>query len=835
MKIKNFDEATKLLQSHLVEYLESKGIDTKRNFKCLSPTHSDGTPSMSIVRPDSIRVYCHGCARTGDIFDVCSWIEKKALTGQGFISETLPYLAKTFNIELEHTELTEDEQYQLDTYRVYRHAMEYITAWHINDNESLPVDIETELKRRSWFDKDRSNAIEILQGAGIGFIRDFADFRNHMKGLGFAAAFLDDVDLGRKDIFSPGHLIFTIKDEAGRPVGFAARDLNWIKGEGPKYVNQKTTGVKCNIYQKGKRLYGLDHALKFKNTGPIYIMEGYPDVISCHINNFPLAVATCGTSLTDDHLLLLKEHGIYEIVLCYDNDNAGQERTEALLDSKFCNHKDMSVSILTVPSGKDPDDFIRENGIKAFQALKTLSAFQWRLHRFDETVEQEVICKKMIPFIVSEPSHISQEKMIQELAKFTGFNVKTLSAELQRLVNDKEKTKARERNLIIDKMHKDISASPDEAELILSETQTKLYGLKVKYDEDSMSENSTLKFLQDVKSREEVHDGKQLGFFLGEDLREYQNALLGEWKDTMQVFGGKANSGKTSFLVKLGYEIARHEAQNNALVIYHTIDDSAEQLLPKFITVAEGSTQLEINHVKNPNYWKDKYNDWDGLMFRREQGYQTITRLIRDGRLVIKDATHGTSLAYSESLIKYYSEKYPDRRIVYILDNFHKIRDFEGLDERIKFKTASQQVKFLAVKHHITILCTMEYTKLAAGIKPTNDNIAETVQMEYDANLIAHLWNGMHELGDRATIDMFHTTLGPNGPERKPIVEISIGKNKMNSFKSKLYLKFFPAAADFKEQPLDVALALQAEANERNKDTRRSKANHAGINNIFDG
>lgn len=809
MKIKNFEEATKQLQLHLVTYLEEQGLDSKRNFKCLNPAHGDSTPSMSVVRPDSIRVYCHGCAATGDIFDVCSWIEKKPLTGQGFMTETLPYLAKMFDIELEHTELTEDEQYQLDTHRAYRHAMEYITAWH----GDVPEDIKAEVVRRGWTDD------QALKGAGVGFVTDSAGFRNHLKGMGFSATFLDDVDLGRKDIFSPGHLIFTVKDESGRPVGFAARDLAWTKGEGPKYVNQKTTGVKCNIYQKGKRLYGFDHAVKFKNTGPIYIMEGYPDVLSCHLNNFPLAVATCGTSLTDDHLLLLKEYGIYEIVLCYDNDVAGQDRTETLLDSKFCNHKDISVSILTVPSGKDPDDFIRENGIKAFTDLKPVTAFQWRLYRFDESVEQEVICKKMMPLIVSEPSHISQEKMIQELAKFTGFNIKTLNAELQRLIDDKEKIKARERTLIIDKMHKEISSRPNDAEMIISEAQTKLHSLKVKYDEDSMSEDSTLKFIMDIKGQEESHTGEQLGFNLGEDLHEFQSAILGEWKDTMHIFGGKANSGKTSFLVKLGYEIARHP-ENNAVVIYHTIDDSAEQLLPKWICVAEGSTQLEINQVKNPNYWKEKDNNFDSLMLRREQGYQDIQRLVREGRLVIKDATHGTSLAFSESLIKYYTEKYPDRRIVYILDNFHKIRDFEGLDERIKFKTASQQIKFLTVTYHITTLCTMEYTKLPAGTKPSNDNIAETVQMEYDANLIAHLWNGMHEKGDQATADMYHSVLGVNGPERRPIVEINIGKNKINSFKDKLYLKFFPASSDFKCQPKDVALALQAEASRHSRQRR---------------
>ena len=812
MKIKNFDEATKELQTHLADYLELKGIDSRKNFKCINPAHEDSKPSMSIVK-DSVRVYCHGCAATGDIFDACAWLERKPLTGQGFMTETLPYLAKLFSVQLEHTELTEEEQYQLDTLRAYRHACEYITNW----NGTVPEDIANEIKRRGW-EPDSA-----LKEAGVGFISDHTAFRTYLKDLGFSATFLDDVDLGRKDLFAPGHLIFTVKDEGGRPVGFAARNL--LDNGQAKYVNQRTTGVKCNIYQKGKRLYGLDVALRHKNEGPLYIMEGYPDVLACHLRGFNRAVATCGTSLTDDHLLLLKEHGVYEVVFCYDADDRGQERTETLLDNKFSHHKDISVSILTVPAGKDPDEYITENGIDSFTSLKPITAFSWRLHRFDETAEPEVICKKMIPLVVSEPSHISREKMLIELSKFTGFQVKTLQAELNRMINDKERTKGRERQLIIDQLTKHLQSDDLETEIVLAEAQAKLFSLKAKYDEDSMSEDSTIKFITDIKNKEESNDGKNLGFNMGEDLREFANAVLGEMAGTMSVFGGKANSGKTSFLVKLAYEIARHDVDNNAIVIYHTIDDSAEQLLPKFICVGEGSTQLEINQVKSPNYYKNQVSgpQFESLSLRREQGYSSIISLIRNGRLVLKDATDGMSLGYAEGLIRYYQEKYPGRQVVYILDNFHKLRDFEGLgDERVKFKIMSQTLKQMAVTYRIPVLCTMEYTKLPAGVKPTNDNIAETVQMEYDANLIVHLWNGSHDLGDKATEDMYHTVLTNNGPERKPIVELNVGKNKITSFKSKIYMKFFPSASDWREHPIDVALAAQQQVQEDKKKSYKS-------------
>lgn len=812
MKINNFSQATKDLQAYLPDYLSKQGIDTSRNFKCLNPNHQDNKPSMSLVKPDNIRAFCFSCSRSYDLFDAVNVLENKPLNGSGFVTETLPYLSEMFGVQLEHLELTEEEQYEIDTYRVYRQACDYITSWKAED---IPEDVKIEIARRGW---DLSTATDLLRSSGTGFITDFSVFRTYLKSLGYSATFLDDIDLGRKDLFGPGHLIFTVKDESGRPVGFAARNL--IDNDRPKYVNQKTTGVKCNIYQKGKRLFGLDQALRHRREGPVFVMEGYTDVLSCSLNNFHRAVATCGTALTDDHILLLREHNIFDIVLCFDNDEAGQSKTEVLLDTKFSNNKDINVNILVIPTGKDPDDFIREQGIQAFLELKPTSAFQWRLNRFDESVDPEVICKKMLPLIAGEPSHISQERMLIDLSRFTGYNAKTLQAELQRLIDNKEKVKDRERQYILDKLTRDIQQRPTEIETILVDTQVKLHSLKSKYDQDKLSTDSFLKFIQDSKTQEETINIDKLGLKLGSDLSELEEAFRGEWRGALFFWGGAANSGKSTCLLNIGFQIASIP-ENNATVIFHTIDDSAVQLLPRLICIAEGSNKLEINHVKSPSYYLNKLHD---LEYRRDEGYRRFMDLVRDGRFIMKDASEGNTLTYGESLIRYYQDKYPDRQIVYILDNFHKLFTSEpGGDIRTQFKEKSNTLKNIAVRYNIPVLSTVEYTKLPPGTKPSNSNVAETVSLEYDANVIAHLWNGCHEFGDKATSDMYHTVLGPQGPERRPIIEINIGKNKINSFKSKLYLKFFPASAGFRAHPLDIALAQQEQVAAQKKNNKTNK------------
>lgn len=803
MKINNFNQAISKLQPNLVPYLKSKGIETEKNFICINPKHKEKTGSMSVIRPEAVRVYCHGCGFTGDLFDVASIMEKKPVSGQAFITETLLALAEKFGVEIEHSEFTEEEIYELDTYRAYKYAAEFITNWPAK----IPDDVSKEFIRRGWSTTDKSK----LQELGVGFVTDSTEFRDYLKDIGFTAKFLDEVDLGRKDIFSPGHLIFTVKDEHGRPVGFSARDLNWVKGEGAKYINQKTTGVKCNIYQKGKRLYNLDVALRA--SGPIYIFEGQTDVISANLKGITNCVAACGTSFTADHLSLLKENNRFDIILCLDGDTAGQERTAELLDKRFGGHRDINLRVINLGDGLDPDEFLRTHSVEEFNNLKKWTAFEWRLSRFPDEAEPSEVASLMMPLIVNESSHIKQDVMLDTLARHTGLNLKSLTSELSRLLNEKERDKDQERRTVLEKLARDMVRSPEDAEVLITEAQVKLQVVRSKYEEDNLSEDATFEIIKNFKMKEESKDGKFQGFVLGEDLMDLQQALSGEWKkDVFMVIGGKANSGKTSFMSKLAFEIASHEKENNACVIYLSIDDTTEQLLPKFICIAEGTTNLEINHVKDPVYFKKNGNH--EVEHMREDGYKHVLDLVKRGRLVIKDANDGSSLAFLENLVKYYQAKYPDRQVVAFLDNFHKLRDIQTAgDERVRFKTISTLCKDMVTRLHIPMICTMEYTKLPAGTRPTNDNIAETVQMEYDTNFIAHMFNGLHEFGDvKADQSHYHVKVDAEGNLRKlPIIEMNIGKNKISSFKSRLFYQFYPASSDFKQMPAEMIEAAQEE------------------------
>lgn len=811
MNIKNYHEAMEHLYPFLKDYLEEHGHDTSKHFHCISPDHPDKTPSCSVV-PSGNAFHCFGCGISGGLTHAAHYIEGKPLTGPEFITETLVPLCEKYGVAIDAAPLTEEQIYELDTYKAYRAASEYIT-------NGAPTDVFNKaISDRQW-------TPDLCREFSVGSIKDYEKFRDYLKDLGFKAGFLDDVDLSRKDIFGDDRLIFTIKDEHGKPVGFSSRNLNYKddKSNGAKYVNQRGTGVKCNIYKKSTRLFGFDRVLAKagKKPKPLYIFEGYSDVLTAVNNGIDNCVALGGTALTIDQLHLLKEYNYYQLILCLDGDLPGQKRVAEILDNVLSGHKDLKIQLVIIPEAKDPDQYIRENTVAKFKKLKKWTAFEWRLSQFDEDEDPQRICDSMIPLIVNETSYLVQEEMCETLAKATGYMIKTIQSELMRLQNKKEEEKSKERRTIVDKLLQVCQRDPEQAEYAMQEASGKLFELARKYEEDSFSEDSCISKIITQKNYEEAKDGSFTGFKLGQELRELQNKLCGEWrKDVWFCFGGKPNSGKTSFMCKLMYDIARHVEDNNACVIYHTIDDTAEQILPKLVCIAEGTRKLSLNMVMDPKYHANNTNDkkkQQDIFDSREMGYAEIINLVRNGRLVVKDANEGSSVAYADRLITYYKNKYPERNIVYVLDNFHKLQDFANskADERVRFKELSKVMKSLATKHHIAVITTVEYRKTQSNARANNADISETIQIEYDANLIAHLHNPLHDKGDKAKAGEYH--LGDDGFGNKirlPCIELDIGKNKVTAFKNKLYFDFYPASSDFIGVAEEAWLARQPQDEE---------------------
>ena len=151
--------------------------------------------------------------------------------------------------------------------------------------------------------------------------------------------------------------------------------------EKPKYLNTSDTPV----FKKSENLFSLNNA-KSSGTRTLILCEGYMDVIALNQAGFTNAVATLGTALTNEQAVLMKRYAD-EVIICYDADGAGQKATARAID--ILRNAGLPIKILTVPSGKDPDEFIRskgENGPAAFKLLieKCGNDIEYRLMKLKE-------------------------------------------------------------------------------------------------------------------------------------------------------------------------------------------------------------------------------------------------------------------------------------------------------------------------------------------------------------------------------------------------------------------------------------------------------------------
>ena len=149
-------------------------------------------------------------------------------------------------------------------------------------------------------------------------------------------------------------VMFPIFDVMGKVIGFGGRVLD---DSLPKYLNSPETSV----YSKGKNLYALNFARKYKNR-QLIIVEGYMDVITLHQYGITNAVASLGTALTDSQGRLLKKY-CEEVIISYDADGAGQKAALKSLD--ILNRIGCNVKVLSIPDGKDPDDYVKKMDLTA--------------------------------------------------------------------------------------------------------------------------------------------------------------------------------------------------------------------------------------------------------------------------------------------------------------------------------------------------------------------------------------------------------------------------------------------------------------------------------------
>jgi DNA primase len=354
-------------------YLPLKRAGT--NFRALCPFHREKTPSFN-VNPHSQIFKCFGCGKGGDVFSFVREYESIP-----FI-DAVRRLAERANIPLEFENNPAAQQ--------ARHIKDLL--WNIH--EQITQRWQTALANdgngqmaRDYLDK-RGVPADAVKLFRLGYAPDaWDDTVNWAKSKGHEPAVMEQAGLiirkeGTDRYYDRfrGRLIFPICDEQGRVIGFSGRVLSGDE-KTAKYVNSPETP----IFTKGKVFFGLDKSKRaLLDAESAIVCEGQLDLIACFMAGVQNIVAPQGTALTPDHARILKRY-VEEVVLCFDADNAGQNAATRSLDPLLASG--LAIRVATIPSGKDPDEFIKEHGGEAFRDIlnRAEGFFDWYLKRLCAT------------------------------------------------------------------------------------------------------------------------------------------------------------------------------------------------------------------------------------------------------------------------------------------------------------------------------------------------------------------------------------------------------------------------------------------------------------------
>lgn len=344
-----------LVARNPIEEVVGQYVNLKRsgaNMFGLCPFHGEKTASFSVA-PDKGIYYCFGCHKGGGVINFEMEIEGLSYP------DAVRALAKRVGMEV-----PEDEQYQ-SRYR----QQERLWALHKEAARFFHSKLhEPQGAAALQYALNRGMSKATIINFGIGYAPDsWSDLVDILRKKGYTdeeliASGLVTVSKKSGNLFDRfrDRLMFPIIDVRGNVIGFGGRIMK-KDDNAAKYLNSPET----LIFNKRKNLFGLNMAKKSK-LGYLILVEGYMDAIALHQYGFDCAVASLGTSLTEEHAVLLSKY-TEQVVLIYDGDEAGQRAAQRAIP--MLEKAGLQVKVLRMKDAKDPDEFLKKFGADKFKIL----------------------------------------------------------------------------------------------------------------------------------------------------------------------------------------------------------------------------------------------------------------------------------------------------------------------------------------------------------------------------------------------------------------------------------------------------------------------------------
>ncbi|MBS6028945.1 MAG: DNA primase [Negativicoccus succinicivorans] len=404
----------------------------QNNYWACCPFHEEKTPSFS-VSPDKEFFYCFGCHAGGDVFQFVQKIENISFP------ESVEKLAQRIGLEIPKTDLSpaerEREEERQRLYEICDLAADYFHNC-LTKTRMGAVGID--------YFKKRGLSAQTIVDFKLGFAppqwdRLYRDFRERgYREKDLIKSGLCLTKNGKTYDRFRGRCMFPIRDDKGRVVAFGGRIVE--EGE-PKYLNSPESP----IFHKGDLLFAMERARKeIRRTKQAVLVEGYMDVVGVHNLGVTNVIASLGTAFTQRQAQLLRR--ICDVaIVAYDMDRAGREATRRAI--AIARESGLKLRIATLPDGKDPDEYIKQHGAKAWEDVIAMAqnVLDYRLDEIiashDATTAdgKNTIVQEFIPEILQTDNAITIDSYLRRLATRLRMNENIVRSEAQKIAKAQAK------------------------------------------------------------------------------------------------------------------------------------------------------------------------------------------------------------------------------------------------------------------------------------------------------------------------------------------------------------------------------------------------------------
>lgn len=427
------------------QYVQLKKSGSK-NYAGLCPFHNEKTPSFSVAE-DKQFYYCFGCGRGGNIFSFVQEIE-----GLSFAESVLKVA------EMEGVEVSEQYQnvavesqassQQQQLIQLHKKAAE--VYHHMLMNTAIGEAALDYLHKRGLDD-------QLIEEFNIGFAPNQRDFLVRV----FQNESLDSEAFPNSGLFVEREseelvdrfyqrIMFPIRNFQGKTVGFSGRFFateEISNQEQPKYLNSPET----SLFNKREILFNFDKARSSIRKGStVYLFEGFMDVLAAYHSGVTNGIASMGTSLTNEQITSISRIA-QELVICYDGDQAGLDATNRAI-SHLQETSRLNLSIVSVPEGLDPDEYVKKYGQDAFVNLlehgkETVFLFKMRYRRLNKNManekEQLEYVQELLQDLLDVDSLIEQDRYLTQLSSEFQISRESLQQQLYDLKRQRRNKKQR--------------------------------------------------------------------------------------------------------------------------------------------------------------------------------------------------------------------------------------------------------------------------------------------------------------------------------------------------------------------------------------------------------